>query len=113
MKIQTLKKRKDFILSNKFAKKCHGDNFILQRYKNPEQKNSNLRFGFTATKRIGNAVYRNRAKRRMKALITLFLKNDISSFDFTSSYVLIAKISLIQASFTNLRNEMKHCLNRL
>ena len=113
MKIQTLKKRKDFILSNKFAKKCHGDNFILQRYKDPEQKNSNLRFGFTATKRIGNAVYRNRAKRRMKALIILLLKNELSSFDLTSSYVLIAKINLIQASFTNLENEIKHCLNKL
>ena len=49
----------------------------------------------------------------MKALIILFLKNNISSFDITSSYVLIAKISLIQASFADLKNEMKHCLNRL
>ena len=113
MKIQTLKKRKNFILSNKFAKKCHSNNFILQKYKDPKQKNTNLKFGFTATKRIGNAVYRNRAKRRMKALITLFLKTDISSFDLSSSYVLIAKISLIETSFANLENEMKHCLSRL
>jgi ribonuclease P protein component len=113
MKIQTLKKRKDFILSNKFAKKCHSNNFILQKYNDPEQKNTSIRFGFTATKKIGNAVYRNRAKRRMKALITLLLKNEISNFDLTSSYVLIAKINLIQASFTNLENEMKHCLNKL
>ena len=113
MKLQTLKKRKNFILSNQFAKKCHSKNFILQKYKDPEQKNINLKFGFTATKRIGNAVYRNRAKRRMKALIILFLKNNLSSFDLSSSYVLIAKISLIQASFADLKNEMKHCLNRL
>ena len=38
MKIQTLKKRKDFILSNKFAKKCHSKNFILQKYKDPTKK---------------------------------------------------------------------------
>ena len=113
MKLETLKKRKDFVLSNKFAKKCHSNNFILQKYKDPEQKKANLKFGFTATKRIGNAVCRNRAKRRMKSLITLFLKNELSSFDPSSSYIIIAKISLIQASFTNLRNEMKHCLNRL
>ena len=113
MKLQTLKKRKDFILSNKFASKCHSNNFILQKYNDPKQNEAYLRFGFTATKRIGNAVYRNRAKRRMKSLITLFLKNHISSFDHNSSYVLIAKISLIQASFKNLEIEMKHCLNRL
>ena len=113
MKLVTLKKRKDFILSNKFSKKCHSNNFILQKYNDPEQKNTSIRFGFTATKRIGNAVCRNRAKRRMKALIILFLKNEISSFDLTSNYVLIAKISLIQASFAKLENEMKYCLNRL
>ncbi len=49
----------------------------------------------------------------MKALITLFLKNDISSFENGNSYVLIAKASLIKASFVNLKNEMKNCLNRL
>ena len=113
MKLETLKKRKDFILSNKFSKKCHNINFILQKYNDPEQKNTNLRFGFTATKRLGNAVYRNRAKRRMKSLIMLFLKNHLSSFDLGSSYVLIAKTSLIQASFVNLANQLKHCLNRL
>ena len=113
MKLQTLKKRKDFILSSKFGTKFHSNNFILQKYKDAEQKNTDLRFGFTASKRVGNAVHRNRAKRRMKALITLFLKNDISSFDLSSSYILIAKISLIQAPFANLEKEMKHCLNRL
>ena len=113
MKLQTIKKRKDFILSNKSAKKYNSKNFILQKYKDKDQKNTSLMFGFTATKRIGNAVHRNKAKRRMKALITLFLKNDISSFDLSSNYVLIAKISLIKTSFVNLENEMKHCLNRL
>ena len=146
MKIETLKKRKDFISSNKFGKKYYTNNFILQKNKDSNNEISNVRFGFTATKRIGNAVNRNRAKRRMRSLISLFLKNDISSFEngnsfseFTNfriensfkvdektnlnkvkgitvngnSYVLIAKASLIKASFVNLKNEMKNCLNRL
>ena len=49
----------------------------------------------------------------MRSLISLFLKNDISSFENGNSYVLIAKASLIKASFVNLKNEMKNCLNRL
>jgi ribonuclease P protein component len=113
MKIETLKKRKDFISSNKFGKKFYTNNFILQKNKDSNNEISNVRFGFTATKRIGNAVNRNRAKRRMRSLISLFLKNDISSFENGNSYVLIAKASLIKASFVNLKNEMKNCLNRL
>ena len=90
MKLQTLKKRKNFILSNQFAKKCHSKNFILQKYKDSEQKNINLKFGFTATKRIGNAVYRNRAKRRMKALmILLVLSVALHLMQILLKYILI------------------------
>ena len=34
MKLQTLKHRKDFVLSNKFAKKIFSKNFIIQKYTN-------------------------------------------------------------------------------
>jgi len=73
----------------------------------------NLKFGFTATKKIGNAVTRNRAKRRMRALVSRFVKEDINSFDNKSSYVLVAKSSLNKALFINLYSEMQQCLNKL
>ena len=76
MKLVTLKKRRDFVLSNKHGQRTHNKNFILQEYYNPNISDQGLMFGFTATKRIGNAVKRNRAKRRMRALITSFLKQD-------------------------------------
>ena len=63
MKIKTLKKRKDFVLSNKFGQKSFNKNFILQKFSLPNQNNLDLMFGFTATKKIGNAVKRNREKR--------------------------------------------------
>ena len=113
MKIQTLKKRKDFVLSNKFSKKQHSNNFILQKYKNPREDDLYLRFGFTATKRIGNAVSRNRAKRRMRSLVTFFCKNNDMSFENGNNYVLIAKVNLVKASFESLKNEMQNCLNKL
>ena len=113
MKIQTLKKRKDFVLSNKFSKKQHSNNFILQKYKNSREDNLYLRFGFTATKRIGNAVNRNRAKRRMRSLVTFFCKNNDMSFENGNNYVLIAKVNLVKASFESLKNEMQNCLNKL
>ena len=110
MKIKTLKKRKDFVLSNKFGQKSFNKNFILQKFSPPDQNNLDLMFGFTATKKIGNAVKRNRAKRRMRALISIFLKEKAYWFDDTSTYILIAKKSLIKASFLDLKAEMKECL---
>ena len=113
MKLQTLKHRKDFVLSNKFAKKIFSKNFIIQKYTNSDSIDLNLKFGFTATKKIGNAVTRNRAKRRMRALVRRFVKEDINSFDNKSSYVLVAKSSLNKALFINLYSEMQQCLNKL
>ena len=113
MKLQTLKHRKDFVLSNKFAKKIFSKNFIIQKYTYSDSIDLNLKFGFTATKKIGNAVVRNRAKRRMRALVSRFVKEDINSFDNKSSYVLVAKSSLNKALFINLYSEMQQCLNKL
>ena len=113
MKIKTLKKRKDFVLSNKFGQKSFNKNFILQKFSLPDQNNLDLMFGFTATKKIGNAVKRNRAKRRMRALISIFLKEKAYWFDNTSTYIIIAKKSLIKASFLDLKAEMKECLDKL
>ena len=113
MKLQTLKHRKDFVLSNKFAKKIYSKNFIIQKYTNSDSIDLNLKFGFTATKKIGNAVARNRAKRRMRALVSRFVKEDINFFDNKSSYVLVAKSSLNKALFINLYSEMQQCLNKL
>ena len=56
MKLVTLKKRRDFVLSNKYGQKTHNKNFILQEYYNPNISDQGLLFGFTATKRMGNAV---------------------------------------------------------
>ena len=113
MKIKTLKKRKDFVLSYKFGKKSFNKNFILQKFSPEDQANFDLMFGFTATKKIGNAVKRNRAKRRMRSLISTFLKENGNLFDHTSTYILIAKKSLIRASFLDLKVEMKECLDKL
>ena len=42
MKIKTLKKRKDFVLSNKFGEKSFKKNFILQKFSPPDQTNFDL-----------------------------------------------------------------------
>ena len=113
MKLVTLKKRRDFVLSNKHGQKTYNNNFILQEYCNPNISDQGLMFGFTATKRIGNAVKRNRAKRRMRALVSGLLKEDRILFKEKYSYVLIAKQSILEAPFYEMYNQLKEGLSRL
>ncbi len=51
-------------------------------------KNRPTRVGFTATKKVGNAVKRNRARRIMKAALSEHLAKDAKGFDL----VLVARV---------------------
>jgi len=63
--------------------------------------------GFTATKKIGNAVKRNRAKRKMRAL---FYKHSSNLKDGT--YIFVAKQSIIDISHTNLEKDFSKVIYR-
>ena len=53
MTLITIKKRSEFIRSNKFSKKIYTPNFIIQKLESNE--NDNIpHFGFTITKKIMN-----------------------------------------------------------
>ena len=61
--LETLVKRVDFIAASR-AEKFVGNSIIVQARYNASE---NIRVGYTASKKVGNAVVRNRAKRRMRA----------------------------------------------
>ncbi len=62
--------------------------------------------GFTATKKIGNAVKRNRAKRRLRALFLEF-----SSLLKDGTYIFVAKQSINEVSYLLLKKEFQKILN--
>lgn len=86
---------------------------------NPEE---NLRAGFTASRRVGNAVKRNRAKRRLRALADQHLKNFVLKFsedckEKKIDFVFIAVPSTGEADFQQLYKDfvkgIQWCLSQI
>ena len=106
MTLITIKKRSEFIRSNKFSKKIHTSNFIIQKLES-NTINKVPHFGFTITKKIGSAIVRNKIKRRLKSIIRKLLKCEDKYFDLSFNYILICKKEVVKVSYNDLENELK------
>ena len=101
--IVSIKKRSTFIYVRQNSKFIRSSSFNIQILEDKLLNNS-IAVGYIATKRIGNAVNRNRAKRRMRELA----RKVISKYGkINFYYVLIAKSSLIKMPFKNLEIELE------
>ena len=81
-------------------------NMNVQILHNQDLENS-IGIGYTASKKIGNAVKRNKAKRIMRELARKILING----KINSYYVLIAKTSLLEEKFEKPLLELKEKSN--
>jgi ribonuclease P protein component len=69
-----------------------------------------MRVGFTVTKKIGNAVVRNRMKRRLRALARELLPDDgVRGAD----HVLIGRAGGVERDFSSLRSEFSKALAKV
>ena len=101
-----LKKRSDFLRLQHIGVRQVMAHFILQAGKAPDPI-SGSRFGFTASKKIGNAVCRNRAKRRLRALSHAL---DAPALRAGTDYVLIARQSVLGAEFASLAADLQKAM---
>ena len=65
--LEKLRARSDYIAAAK-AKHVSTTGFVLQARKRVKTSAPQPRYGITCSKKVGNAVARNRAKRRLRAL---------------------------------------------
>lgn len=100
-----LTKRADFLAANRGLRVARPGFVLLAR----PNGGAGQRFGITVTKRIGNAVVRNRMKRRFRALLRDILpQHGMADTD----HVLIGREGGVERDFALLRGELLAALGR-
>jgi len=105
-KIFTIKKRATFVYIRDNGAFIRSNNINVQKLINQDLDNK-IGIGYTATKKIGNAVKRNKAKRIMRELAKkILIKGKINTY-----YVLIAKSSILDSKFRDLLEELENIID--
>jgi ribonuclease P protein component len=105
---ETLRLRRDYLAANK-ARRVVTPGFILLVNQRGDG-DPKIRAGYTVTKKIGNAVVRNRMKRRLRALARELLPAEGSE---GADHVLIGREAGVERDFAQLRSELQGALARL
>lgn len=120
--LEVLRKRADFLAVAASGKRWVAPGFILQigaprptetisltetPSLNPRQ--IVIRYGLTASRKVGNAVTRNRARRRLRALANELLPHALPDHD----YVLVARDTTPHIDFETLRQDLIKGMKRM
>lgn len=107
-KLGRLTKRSEFLYVREGQYRAIGG-VVIQMRENTAQ-DDDIRVGFTATKKVGGAVIRNRAKRRLRACAAELLPQyGLAGHD----YVFIARDGTVSRKFDELRDDVKKALQKL
>jgi ribonuclease P protein component len=99
----TIKKRSTFVYVRDKGKFIRSNSFNIQIFED-QKLDKIIAVGYTATKKLGNAIIRNKSKRIMRELAKKVI---IKYGKINFYYVLIAKTSLLKKSFKDLELELK------
>lgn len=108
--IQRLLKRSDFLACAASGHKWVRPAFMLQLNKRADSEDAAPRLGFTTTKKLGNAVVRNRIRRRLREAARLALP-EIAQPHY--DYVLIGRPDAATIEFEALKYEMAEGMQKL
>ena len=105
LSIEVIRKRADFLAANRGLRNAKPGFVLLTR---PNDVGA-MRYGITMTKKVGNAVVRNRMKRRYRALLRDALpEHGLPGHD----HVLIGRDGGIERDFAMLADELDRALSR-
>ena len=105
--MERLRQRADFLAAAAGAK-APSSTFVLQM--RPRREDGPVRVGFTVTKKVGNAVERNRIRRRLREVVRL---SPPSHMRPGHDYVLIGRRAALSAPFERIEQEFDRALRRV
>jgi len=106
--LERLRKRSDFVNASKTGEYFVTPAFVVQL--NRRTSEGPFRCGITASRKVGGAVERNRAKRRLRTLLRLTLPPLARP---GIDYVLIARQEVLKRGFDLMCQELKQALKKL
>lgn len=104
-----LKCREDFLRVAAARKKCVAPGFVLQACPHPTN-NTEMRVGFTASRKVGGAVERNRTKRRLRAVAARILP-DLGKPG--TDYVIIGRRETATMPFDALECDLRRAVTKV
>lgn len=112
--LQRIKVRRDFVKANREGRKAALPGVVLQVRPHKQGENPGdqplIRVGYTVTKKVGNAVVRNRARRRLRAVSEDVLAvHARPGFD----YILIGRHRTLDRPYQALLKDLCQALKRL
>lgn len=109
--VERLKKRAEFLRVASVRRKWAAPGMVLQAARDSSSSEAELvRVGFTVTKKVGNAVIRNRAKRRLRAVAAEVIPvHARAGWDF----VLIGRQGTLTRDYPDLKSDLLTALAKV
>ncbi len=111
---QLIKHSQDFKDIARNARRWTGSCFVVMARKSPEAS-APFRFGLTASRKVGNAVVRNRAKRRLREAVRAAARAAALGAKHLAGYdvVIIARTATATADYTLVQSELDRAFKHL
>lgn len=110
MRLARLTQRKEFLAAAEHGRRFRSSSFTVQvRDAAAEEGRDSLRLGLTASRKTGNAVKRNRIRRRLRAAATKALAGQT---DRACDVVVIARSEVLGTTFDRLVADLSVAIER-